>query len=49
MNGPLGSLLMQSALGNDVDDGFDFDLDEDDESFFGKGKKVELNPKKKKK
>jgi len=50
INGPLGSLLLQSAMVNDDEEDYDFDIDEDeDESFFGKGKKVELNPKKKKK
>lgn len=46
INSPLGNLLLQSAMGNDIND--DFDLEDDDESFFSKGKKVELNPKKKK-
>jgi 6,7-dimethyl-8-ribityllumazine synthase len=49
INGPLGSLLLQSAMTNDEEEDYDFDLDEEDDSFFGKGKKVELNPKKKKK
>ncbi len=51
INGPLGSLLLQSAMVNDEDDNFDFDIEEEDpdESYFAKGKKVELNPKKKKK
>ncbi len=50
INGPLGSLLLQSAMVNDDEGDFDFDIDDaDDESYFGKGKKVELNPKKKKK
>lgn len=49
INGPLGSLLLQSAMVNDDEDDFDFDIEEDDESYFGKGKKVEMNPKKKKK
>lgn len=52
INGPLGSLLLQSAMVNDDEADFDFDLDEDveeeDDSYFGKGKKVELKPKKKK-
>lgn len=52
MNGPLGSLLLQSALGGaHEEDDFDFDFEEEneDDSYFGKGKKVELNPKKNKK
>lgn len=50
INGPLGSLLLQSAMVSGEEEGFDFDLEDDDnESYFGKGKKVELNPKKKKK
>lgn len=50
INGPLGSLLLQSAMVNDDEEDFDFDIEpEDDDSYFGKGKKVELNPKKKKK
>lgn len=53
MNGPLGGLLLQSAMMNDDED-LDFELEDDfetneDESYFGKGKKVELNPKNKKK
>ncbi len=50
INGPLGSLLLQSAITNDDEGDFDFNLEEEgDESYFGKGKKLELNPKKKKK
>jgi 6,7-dimethyl-8-ribityllumazine synthase len=52
MNGPLGSLLLQSALLNNEEDDFEFDFEEEEEedkSYFGKGKKVELKPNKKKK
>lgn len=52
VDGPLGGLLLQSALMNDEEDldfEFEEDSDESDESYFGKGKKVELNPKNKKK
>jgi len=48
INGPLGSLLLQSAMVNDEEADYDFDLDDEDESYFGKGKRVELKPKKKK-